>query len=271
MAESRMRRETGKAAWRVDSRGELTSASDDTRPTGLSVELEPLASRVGRTDRRKSTPRAGHWSFSAIGGAIPAPATLTPKTPRFRSLLLLLMAVLLASVAIWTPADLQTVAADLIGRHLVTDIATSRTSPGPAPLVGQLDVTSAPSGIKLYVDGEQHGVTPAQLVLRAGYHDLTFVSPLGQVRRQVRIRPGRLTLFSEAIFQGTLTVSSEIELEVRVDGKAVGTSGDAELLLPPGSYQVELVNPGDGARTTHAVEILPGQVTPLDGDGMHGN
>ncbi|HJN42908.1 MAG TPA: PEGA domain-containing protein [Vicinamibacterales bacterium] len=190
-----------------------------------------------------------------------------------RVLLLLLMLVLLTCIAIWTPAGLQTMATNTIGRLLAADITASRTAPGPAPLVGQLDVTSTPSGIKLYVDGEQQGVTPAQLVLRAGRHELTFVSPIGQVQRQVRIRPGRRTQFSEAIFPGSLAVSSEVELEVHVDGRAIGTSDDGELPLAPGSYQVDLVNPIDGARTTSTVEILPGQVTSLDfdGDRMNGN
>jgi hypothetical protein len=93
------------------------------------------------------------------------------------------------------------------------------------------------------------------------------------VQRQVRIRPGRRTQFSEAIFPGSLAVSSEVELEVHVDGRAIGTSDDGELPLAPGSYQVDLVNPIDGARTTSTVEILPGQVTSLDfdGDRMNGN
>ncbi|MDP6579231.1 MAG: PEGA domain-containing protein [Vicinamibacterales bacterium] len=237
------------------------------------IALEPLASSVTRDGRRPAAPRTSDWSCATTGGVIPSRVETGPRNPQLRALLLLLMLVLLTSIAIWTPAGLQTVAADTIGRLLATDTATSRTAPGPAPLVGQLDVTSAPSGIKLYVDGEQQGVTPAHLVLRAGRHELTFVSPIGQVQRHVRIRPGRRTLFSEAIFPGSLAVSSEVELEVRVDGRAIGTSDDGELPLAPGSYQVDLVNPIDGVRKTSTVEIFPGQVTSLDSDGdeMNGN
>ena len=152
-----------------------------------------------------------------------------------------------------------------------TDIAEARTAPGPGPLVGQLEVISAPLGSELFVDGAHHGVTPAELVLTAGTHEVTLVSPIGTVSRQVRVRPGHRTLFSEAIFHGSLVVSSGVEVEVLIAGKAVGASSDAELLLAPGSYQLELRNPDGGAHTTHTVKILPGQVTTLDADALRGN
>jgi hypothetical protein len=177
----------------------------------------------------------------------------------------------LTAVALWTPARLQAVAASTMRLLLPTDIAESRTAAGPGPLVGQLDVTSSPSGIELFVDGERHGVTPAQLVLHAGTHEVTLVSSIGTVRRKVRVRPGHRTLFSEAIFPGSLVVSSAVEVEVRINGNAVGASGGHELVLAPGSYQLELLMLDGGARTTHTVEIFPGQVTTLDAGEARGN
>ena len=174
------------------------------------------------------------------------------------------MLVLLSAVAIWSPEALQTLAASTMELVLSTDIPESRTAAGPAPLVGQLDVTSSPSGVELYVDGERHGTTPVQLVLNAGTHQLTFVSPVGEVRRRVRISPGHRTLFSEAIFPGSLVITSADGVEIRIDGRAVGRAAGNELPLAPGSYQVELLNPNDGTRTTQTVEILPGQVSTFD-------
>ena len=199
---------------------------------------------------------------------MPASVPERPRSSQFRVVLLLLMLALLAAVAFWSPETLQTLAASTMELALSTDIPESRSAPGPGPLVGQLDVTSAPSGIELYVDGELHGVTPMQLVLNAGSHQLTFVSSVGKVRRRVRVRPGRRTLFSEAIFPGALVIPSAVE--VRIDGKAVGRSAGHELALAPGSYQVELRSPDDGTRTTHTVEILPGQVTTVDAGAPHG-
>ena len=132
-------------------------------------------------------------------------------------------------------------------------------------------MTSTPSGIELFVDGEPHGVTPAQLVLSAGTHHVTLVSFVGTVRRRIRVRPGYRTLFSEAIFSGSLVILSSVEVEVRINGNQVDTSGGHELLLAPGAYAVDLVNPEDGARTSGKVEILPGQVTTFDARAPRGN
>ena len=121
------------------------------------------------------------------------------------------------------------------------------------------------------MDGELAGVTPAQLVLNAGTHEVTLVSPIGKVRRKVRVRPGYRTLFSEAIFPGSLVISSAVGVEVRIDGKTIGTSDARERLLAPGPYQLELLNRDDGAHTIHTVEILPGQVTTFDANAPNGN
>ena len=113
-----------------------------------------------------------------------------------------------------------------------------------------------------------------QLVLTAGRHELLFVSPLGEVRRTVRILPGHRTLFSEAIFPDSLVVTSREEIEVRVGTRTVGTtrgaSGDKKVVLRPGAYVVSLTNSNTGNQS-HRVEILPGQVLRLDADATPGN
>jgi hypothetical protein len=189
--------------------------------------------------------------------------------------LLLLAVALVASVRIWTPARLQDQAANVLELLFWTEVPVTRTAPGPAPLVGQLDVTSAPSAIEVFVDGEPRGITPVQLVLTAGRHELVFVSSLGEVRRTVRILPGHRTLFSEAIFPGSLVVTSREEVEVRVGTRTIGTtrggSGDKELVLRPGAYVVNLTNSNTGDQSAHRVEILPGQVVRLDADASPGN
>ncbi len=243
------------------------------------VALEPLANSVAKTERIQLAPQvydkhrssANTWSVGTNECAVTVPVEAATRSPRFRILLLLLMLVLLSSVAIWTPEGLQAVAASAIARVRSPHVPETRTAPGPGQLVGQLDVISAPSGVELYVDGELHGVTPVQLVLHAGTHQLTFVSPVGRVSRKVRVLPGHRTLFSEAIFPGSLAISSETGVEVRIDGRSIGIPGNHALMIAPGSYRVDLVNPKNGARTTHTVEIFPGQVTTLAARAPRGN
>ena len=242
--------------------------------TAQTIALEPLASNVAETGNIQPAPDAsdnrdaptGDWTVDAT--LIPVSVQTAPRSPWFRIVLLLLMMGVLTQIAVYTPEKLQAMAADTMDLLLSTSIPEARTAAGPGPLVGQLEVISAPSGMDLFVDGERHGVTPAQLVLLAGTHEVTLVSPIGTVRRKVRVIPGRPTLFSEAIFNGSLVISSAVEVEVRIDGSAVGGH---ELVLPPGSYQLELLNPDDGTHTMHTVEILPGQVTTFDAGAPRGN
>ena len=252
-----------------NSKGSLNPyAIDFEAATRVVVKTAPPTQKRSTGDG----PNARHDDrFSgATGRSNPVPVQRAPRGPWFRVVLLLLMLQVLTAVAFWTPARLQEVAASTMEMLQPADIAHVRTAAGPGPLVGQLEVTSAPSGSELFVDGEPHSVTPAELVLTAGTHEVTLVSPIGTVRRKVRVRPGHRTLFSEAIFPGSLVISSAVEVkvringEVRIDGNSVGGSDGLELVLAPGTYQLELLKPDGDAQTIHTVEILPGQVTTLD-------
>jgi hypothetical protein len=241
---------------------------------GGAVESDSLSS----DDSSSRRPIKDDWTFRTTDEPVaPDVPTVTESRARRPSLLLLLALALVASVRIWTPAGLQDQAANVLELLFWTEVPVTRTAPGPAPLVGQLDVTSAPSAIEVFMDGEPRGITPVQLVLTAGRHELVFVSPLGEVRRTVRILPGHRTLFSEAIFPGSLVVTSreEVQVQVRVGTRTVGTtrggSGDKEVVLPPGTYVVNLTNSNTGNRSAHRVEILPGQVVRLDADATPGN
>ena len=263
----------------------LPDRSQEVRPADSSqgiteaqaIDLEPLASSVAETGNIRRTRGAANSPNARTGGPrITTPASATPvsvgrapRRPEEWIVLLLLMLIILSGIAYRTPARQQAVAAGTM-ELLSTDIPEARTAPAPGPLVGQLDVSSTPSGVELFVDGERQGVTPAQLVLKAGPHEVTLVSPIGTVRRTVRVRPGQRTLLSEAIFNGSLVVSSAAETEVRIDGKAVDASDGHELVLAPGSYRLELLSPDDGAHTMHIVEVFPGRVTTFDA-GLHGN
>ena len=246
---------------------------DGAEPRAPEPAVEPLAAELEASTGIRLTPRATRNIEPPIEDEDAAPARnpIRPRTttdkkgdPRLRILLLLLLLSVLGSIAIWTPAGLQQVTAGALGLLIEPDIQPTRAGAGPAPLVGQLDVNSTPSGAELIIDGESRGVTPMQLVLNAGRHELLFVSQLGNVRRTVRIHPGHRTLYSEAIFPGSLVVPRHGDAEVWIDGKEVDTGG--ELTLLPGSYQVNLVNQDNGSRTTHTVDIFPGQTTLLDPD-----
>jgi hypothetical protein len=207
-------RQPAASPWAVGPRGTVQQPPVVGRAGAIAV-LEPLADVVSEPRAPKLAAllpqprrRTTDSSLAAVSGAAPRRIETAPRGPGCRIALLLIMLALLSGIAIWTPARLQAVAASTIELLISTDVATTRTAGGPGPLVGQLDVTSSPSGVELYVNGELKGVTPLQMALRVGHHEVTLVSPIGEVRRTVRIWPGQRTLFSEAIFPGSLVVRS---------------------------------------------------------------
>ena len=236
---------------------------DDAEPQAGAAGESPAATGGASTGVHLVQPdEAPPVDWDVAVNPVPYASPYAPAAqpdPRRRILLLVLLLTVVGSIAIWTPTGLRDTTASALELLMDTHVEPIRTSAGPGPLVGQLEVNSAPSA-ELFVDGDPRGVTPMQLVLNAGRHELLFVSQRGTVRRTVRIQPGKRTLYSEAIFPGALVVPRPDDAEVWIDGEMVD-AGD-ELMLPPGSYEVRVVGES-GSRTTHTVDILPGQTTLL--------
>jgi hypothetical protein len=64
--------------------------------------------------------------------------------------------------------------------------------------------------------------------------------------------------------RGLMTVFSRIPVDVYADGKRIGTSDDAQLVLPGGAHRIELVNERYHYRSTTTMVIRPGQVRPFN-------
>ncbi|HXH04977.1 MAG TPA: PEGA domain-containing protein [Vicinamibacterales bacterium] len=129
-----------------------------------------------------------------------------------------------------------------------------------AVATGSLEIVSQPSGARVLVDGRVRGQTPLLVdELAAGRHVVLVESGSGAVRRTVRVRPGETTRVELSIYSGFLRVTAPLELEVFADGRGIGFAGRDPLLLPPGRHTVELVNELLGYRSTHVVDVAPGE------------
>ncbi len=157
---------------------------------------------------------------------------------------------------------------DAITSRIATTGATASTAiaapvPGterPAP--GTLTVESSPAGAQVLVDGTARGTAPLTLTdLRPGRHTVVLRSAAGAVSRTVTIRAGRETTLSEDIVSGFLAVFSRIPLDILVAGRRIGATGDGEILLPPGHYEVSFVNERFNYYGGASLDVRPGQVT----------
>ncbi len=123
--------------------------------------LEPLAAPLAEARPVRLAPKPvvqSHdidWSFSRPRTPSKDPVPVK-RSPRIRILLLLLMMTVLGCVAIWTPTGLQAVTASAFELLLATEVKPVRTSAGPGPLVGQLEVTFTPSGAEVFPNWSKH-------------------------------------------------------------------------------------------------------------------
>ena len=62
---------------------------------------------------------------------------------------------------------------------------------------------------------------------------------------------------------GWLSVQSETRLELRENGKLIGTTETEQLMLSAGTHDIELVNEAVGYRSSRQVEVSPGKTTTV--------
>ena len=168
------------------------------------------------------------------------------------------------------------------------------------PAMATLSVQSNPPGVPVFVDGLERGVTPARITLAPGAHIL-------ELRRGVpRVIPvtltagadvsqylefaeapvgGQLVLPEPAAAQpsapvaqapvaplaGWLSVKLPFAVEIRENGKLLGTSEADRLMLAAGAHQLEFVNQPLGYGVTRTVQVTAGRVTPLTLDVPQGS
>ncbi len=138
--------------------------------------------------------------------------------------------------------------------------------PPAAPALGTLSVQSNPAGVPVFVDGVEHGLTPARVSLSPGSHILEL-----RGRGVPRVIPITITAgaeasqyleFAEAPVTGQLAVQSEpAGAKVIVDGTERGVAPVTISDLAPGEHRVELQ--AEGATAKHSVTVQAGGTASL--------
>jgi hypothetical protein len=130
---------------------------------------------------------------------------------------------------------------------------------------GGIEVISNQPGSKVLVDGKARGETPLVLGdLAPGRHLVVVQGPNGNVRRRVTVVAGETTKLDLAIYSGWVIVTAPIELKIFESGKAIGTAGEGPVMLSAGPHTIELVNELLSYRSTHSLEIGPGEEKRLN-------
>jgi serine/threonine protein kinase len=167
---------------------------------------------------------------------------------------------------------------------------------------GTLEVSTNPAGVQAFIDGDLRGVTPVVMALEPGTHTLELrgageprsipitVGPGARVSQYVELSgggpsaarpspephaPDTPTATGAAAAaanapapapappaNGSVTVTSPIELQVYENGTLVGTTRE-RLSLALGRHQLELVNATLGVRSTETVQVSSARTTSI--------
>lgn len=140
-----------------------------------------------------------------------------------------------------------------------------RVEMAPAPVTGSLRVESEPSGRPVLVDGIERGKTPLMVAdLAPGDHQVVVAGESSPTRRTVAVRPNETVslIISAAVppsaSAGWIAVAAPLSVEMRENGKIIGSSDMERVMLPAGSHTIDFSNDALGYRAQRKVSIAPG-------------
>ncbi len=158
------------------------------------------------------------------------------------------------------------------GASVVQHVEMPAAADTAAISVGALRIQTEPSKLPVLVDGVERGVSPLTVEgIEAGDHDVTVKSDRGVLRRTVKVEP-RATVSliissaiapadTGAVAAGWLSISASVPLQLREDGKIIGSTETDRLMLPAGDHDLDLVNESLGFRTQRKVHVNAGKTT----------
>jgi hypothetical protein len=140
------------------------------------------------------------------------------------------------------------------------------------PSTGSLLVQSEPAGAKVTIDGVDHGQAPASVAdLAPGEHEVVLQAEGGPaVRQKVVIQAGvtasvlaPVSTASAGPVSGWLAIKSPVSIDIRENGRLIGTSDTDKIMMAAGRHDVELVNDTLGYRVSRSIQVPAGKVAGI--------
>jgi hypothetical protein len=150
------------------------------------------------------------------------------------------------------------------------EFASAGAAPGTAP--GGLRVQTEPPHLPVSVDGVARGQAPVAIEeMQPGEHEVTVKTSSGVVHRTVTVQSREtlsLIVSSTAppvdrgvVAAGWISVASPVSLQLREEGKVIGTTDSDRLMLPVGDHDIELSNPTLGFTAKRTLKVTAGKTT----------
>jgi len=141
-----------------------------------------------------------------------------------------------------------------------------------SPVTGQLAVQSDPPGAKVLVDGVERGVAPVTISdLAPGDHKVELQSDGVSAKHTVTVQAGGTASLVAPIgaaaaagpVSGWISVKAPFTMEIREQGRLLGTSDAERLMVAAGRHELDLVNDTLGYRASRVIVVAPGKVAQI--------
>jgi hypothetical protein len=141
-----------------------------------------------------------------------------------------------------------------------------------APVTGQLAVQSEPAGAKVIVDGTERGTTPVTIPdLTPGDHKVELQSDGASAKHTVTVQAGGTASLVVPMgaaaaggpVSGWVSVKAPFTMEIREQGRLIGTTDADRLMIAAGRHELDLSNDSLGYRATRVVQVAPGKVAAI--------
>ncbi|MEN3337158.1 MAG: hypothetical protein V7647_834 [Acidobacteriota bacterium] len=148
-----------------------------------------------------------------------------------------------------------------------------------SPATGQMAIQSEPAGAKVLVDGVLRGVAPLTIAdLAPGDHQVELQAEGASARHTVNVQAGGtaslVVPMSAAApggpVSGWVAVKAPFTLEIREQGRLLGTTETDRIMMASGRHELELVNEALGYRAARVVQVAPGKVAGITLDVPQG-
>jgi hypothetical protein len=142
----------------------------------------------------------------------------------------------------------------------------------PAVVVGRLEIGSEPAGAQVALDGITKGRTPLMLSdVAPGQYRITVSAGDSVVHRTVNVRPSTTSTLVVSMAPvvaanstaGWLVIDAPVDMEIREEGRVLGTTRTDRLMLPVGSHRIELANAGLEFTAVRTVQIVAGKTATV--------
>ena len=148
------------------------------------------------------------------------------------------------------------------------------------PETGSMRVESQPAGAKVLIDGTDRGVAPVTVTdLVPGDHEVILQTPLASARHVVTVQAGGTASLVAPVaaatanggpISGWLVVKAPFSLEIREEGRLLGTSDTDRLMLASGRHDLQLISETMGYRASRSITVMPGKVETIRVDLPNG-